>query len=213
MRAIVALLLIAVAPLAHAKCHPKGGDAADVAAARAAVASKCDCAGAATHDDYVSCAQTTAQAVLRKRSCLGAVVRCAVHSTCGMPGSVVCCRGRSHGRKRSMVLADADQCRPSRDKQPWCVSTSASTCDACDADNCTLCPNTHRRCFFGSGCCPGLTCVLTPPGHTGFCMDEGYCVGAGAACGLVPCCAGFLCSSSGYCEPKASTATTTTVPE
>src|SRR5262249_12427083 len=89
-----ALLLIALGAQRSAakKCAPTGADAADVAAARAAVEANCDCAGSSTHGAFVDCAADQAKATLTNPSCKGEVVKCAAHSTCGKPGFVTCCR-------------------------------------------------------------------------------------------------------------------------
>jgi hypothetical protein len=85
---VIAFSLLALtAPRSAAKCDPTGADAADVAAARAAVAANCDCAGAANHGTFVSCAAGQAKATLMNQSCKGFVVSGAAHSTCGPTGS------------------------------------------------------------------------------------------------------------------------------
>src|SRR5262245_60533101 len=76
---------------ALAACDPTGADATAIADARTEVAATCDCAGATSHRDYVSCSSQ----VLRGRvnlgqlgaGCRGFVQRCAVRSTCGKPGA------------------------------------------------------------------------------------------------------------------------------
>ena len=80
-----ALSLLALgAQRSAAKCDPPGADAADVAAARAAVEANCDCAGARNHGAFVSCA-TQLTARLRDVGLLtnterSAIQRCVAHA-------------------------------------------------------------------------------------------------------------------------------------
>src|SRR5438132_1394943 len=84
-------LLMSAGP-SYAKCDPTTDpDKSDIANARAAVAANCDCVGATTHGDYVSCAVQQANLVLVNPSCKGAVKKCAAHSACGKPTAVTCC--------------------------------------------------------------------------------------------------------------------------
>src|SRR5258705_8932495 len=87
-------LVLGAAASASAKCEPTvEPDRSDIATARAAVAANCDCAAAASHGAYVSCAAQQVEATLVNRSCRGHVKRCASRSTCGKkPGFVTCCR-------------------------------------------------------------------------------------------------------------------------
>lgn len=121
-------------PRAYAKCDPTGADAADVAAAQAAIAANCDCAGS-PHGAFVSCAAEQAKANLKNRSCQGAVVRCAARSTCGKPGFVACCRTSARGKTKCSTKSGADKCKAPKGGSA-CVSTHASCCDACTATGC-----------------------------------------------------------------------------
>src|SRR5262249_11732452 len=91
---LLAVLLVARTAAARGTCAPDGADAADVVAARAAIAVECACGTAVSHEVYVRCAARTARVALSSRRCLKALVRCAARSTCGTPGAVVCCRSR-----------------------------------------------------------------------------------------------------------------------
>src|SRR5262245_37716227 len=96
--AVAVSLVLLWAHRSDAKCDPAGADAADVAAARAAIAANCDCAGATNHGEYVSCATEQARNTLANQSCRGAVTKCAARSTCGKPGFVTCCRISQRGK-------------------------------------------------------------------------------------------------------------------
>jgi len=131
--------LLVAASGAEARCDAAGADAADVAAARAAIDASCDCAGAATHGAYVRCARAAARVALANRSCLGAVVRCAARSTCGKPGAVACCQTSAKGTTHASLKRNADLCRAPRGGSA-CVSPHASLCDACTAGGCATLP-------------------------------------------------------------------------
>lgn len=138
--AALALSLLAFTPQrGEAKCDPAGADAADVAAARAAVAANCDCAGAANHGAFVSCAAEQAKGLANK-SCRGAVVSCAAKSTCGKPGFVTCCRTKASGVTKCSTKSKADRCKPPKGGSA-CVGTLASCCDACTSSGCAGSPS------------------------------------------------------------------------
>jgi hypothetical protein len=81
-------------PAPSGRCFERPGDVCEVAAARAAVASQCDCAGAPDHATHVRCAGSVADASVADgrlaASCRKEVVRCASKSTCGRAGRVTC---------------------------------------------------------------------------------------------------------------------------
>ena len=94
--AVGAFSLIALgAERSAAQCDPGGADAADIAAAHAAINANCDCAGARNHGAYVSCAAHTSQATLANQRCQGAVVSCEAHSACGKGGTSSGCAAAS----------------------------------------------------------------------------------------------------------------------
>src|SRR5262245_57019921 len=113
-----------------AGCDPSGADAADVAAARAAVAANCDCTGAANHGAYVSCAAGQAKATLVNPSCKGAGVKCAAKSTCGKPGFVTCCRAKAGGETKCSTKSSASKSVPPKGGTA-CVGSFPSCSDAC----------------------------------------------------------------------------------
>jgi len=125
--------LCSTARFGFAMCDPAGADAADIAAARAAIAANCDCAGAPTHGAYVSCAAGQAQTTLVNKSCQGKVVRCAARSTCGKPGFVVCCRADAAGMLKCSTKSGCDHCMPP-DGGSACCSTETSCCGATGVD-------------------------------------------------------------------------------
>src|SRR3989441_1421265 len=111
----------------YAKCDPTTDpDKTDIANARAAVASNCDCAGALSHGAYVSCAVQQANLVLVNPSCRGAVKKCAAHSTCGKPTAVTCCLTTTKGTK-CKIKKDAAHCTAKQ----GIVGSCTSCCDAC----------------------------------------------------------------------------------
>ena len=125
--AFLALLVRAVP--SYAKCDPTADpDKTDIANARAAIATNCDCAGATTHGAYVSCAVQQANLVLVNPSCKGAVKKCAAHSTCGKPTAVTCCLTTTKGTK-CKIKKDAAHCTAKQGT----VGSCTSCCDACPA--------------------------------------------------------------------------------
>lgn len=130
---------------AEARCGDAPGDAAAVAAARAEVDTVCDCAGAATHGAYVSCAagvvNARAQADLLPRNCKGQVKRCAARSTCGKPGFVACCRTSARGKTRCSTKATAALCTAPPHGGTACAGTASSCCDACTESGCASSPS------------------------------------------------------------------------
>lgn len=143
MLARVVMTLIGVFMIgstAGAACDPAGADAADVAAARAAIEATCDCAGATKRSDYLRCARTTAKAALANKGCVGSVMRCVNKSTCGKPGAVACCTTNAKGVTKATIKSNASQCRAPRGGSA-CVSPFTSACDACSATGCAPTPS------------------------------------------------------------------------
>ena len=191
--------------VALAKCDPTGDpDKTDIASARAAVAANCDCAAAASHGAYVSCAALQANAVLVNVSCAGAVKRCAAHSTCGKPaGAVTCSVTRSTGTK-CKIKRDAGHCRA----PPGGTACVGSYTSCCDATGCvTTTTTTSTTTTTGPTSCgnnvidPGEVCdgtalgpCATPPFGGGFCGSPGFsnacrcCSNGGPYTALIGCC-------------------------
>src|SRR5262249_29527646 len=140
--ALCALLVSAVA--SHAGCDPTTEpDKSDIANARAAIAANCDCAGARTHGDYVSCATEQANMVLANKHCARSIKKCASRSTCGRPLAVTCCRTTSKGTKCT-IKKDAAHCTAKQGIVGACTSSSAA------------CPSPG-----GGPSCPGATSTTT----------------------------------------------------
>ena len=151
-------LAIAAARPGFASCGDRPGDVQAVADARADAAAECDCTAAASHTGYVDCVARVASAAARagrlRSHCRTPVVRCAVRSTCGRPGSVTCCRTRADGTRRCSVMSSAALCTaPSGGSA--CVGSEPSCCDACGAGSCT----------------PPTTTTTTPPPGCGSDLD------------------------------------------
>lgn len=78
-------------------CLDDPGDAAQVAAARAAIDSACDCFGAGSHGQYVSCASgivnDRADMAMLRTECKGRVKEMHAHSVCGKDSAGIGKRG------------------------------------------------------------------------------------------------------------------------
>ena len=127
------------APAPSGRCYERPGDVCEVAAARATVASECDCAGAPDHGTHVRCAAAVADATVAEGRLAGAcrkeVVRCASKSTCGRPDRTTCCRVGADGRRRCSIKREGAACPVPRDGAA-CLGTATSCCDACTAPVC-----------------------------------------------------------------------------
>lgn len=111
-----------------------------VSAARAAVASQCDCATASRRSGYVRCVrQAVAAEVAAGRlpaACSAGIVRCASQSTCGRPGAVTCYRTDATGATRCRIMRDATTCRAPRSGTAT-VGTTSSCCDPRTVEGCS----------------------------------------------------------------------------
>jgi len=167
---LIVVVVLATARLSFAACGDDPGDAAAVAAARAAVDAACPCAAAASRGAYVSCARGTlaAQSGLRP-GCRSSVARCFAKSTCGRPGAVTCCRRPPAGDVyRCSIKPSADRCMPGPGGSA-CVGVFESCCDACGVGGCVpgttttsttlpnACEGTYPAC--GGNCPPGTFCA------------------------------------------------------
>ena len=209
--ALAFLPLLVGARLGLATCDPSiEPDRSDVANARTAVATVCDCEGAAAHRDYVRCAADQAAATLVNKGCTGVVKRCASKSTCGKPGYVACCRTRRSGQTSCALKRTAARCVAPNGGSA-CVGAVPSCCDACVAGGCSATTTTTSS--------TSTTSTLVPPpcgpqaGGTcgGTCtslFDECVADPVTSACGCVlgPCRAiGGIGSCGGSCtDPRAS---------
>jgi hypothetical protein len=216
-------LLVASAGPAIARCDPATDpDKSDIANARAAVAANCDCAGAASHGAYVSCAAQQVDATLVNRSCRGYVKKCAGHSTCGKkPGFVTCCRTKN-GKTTCSIARDAASCTAKGGTAGAC----SSCCDACPAPGSgASCPATTSTVSVttttsagGTQCClrtvtcgPFDTCQVMTPSEcvanggfnvgAGDCSSPSACANATTTTPPFACCYGDnQCVNTGFCE-------------
>ncbi|TMA36263.1 MAG: hypothetical protein E6J75_10975 [Deltaproteobacteria bacterium] len=186
-------LVITAAQPGLPACGDRPGDTQAVADARAVVATRCDCAAAASHASYVDCVARAANAEARagrlRPQCRAAVVRCAARSTCGRPRLVTCCRTRADGARRCSLRGGAAECTAPPGGSA-CSSSEASCCDACGVGSCaaatatttTLPPGcgSDLDCDDGNGCTEDR-CL------DGKCQHQCLCVGPG---GSVSCCPG-----------------------
>lgn len=132
----VMALLFSLPPRAAAddgECRGSHGRAA-VADALAAAEAQCNCGGAQSNGDFVSCvaevARQRANAHQLPNQCRGRVQECAAQSTCGRPGAVTCCRTDSSGVSHCSIKSDASEC-DAPDGGSVCTSTFPSCCTAC----------------------------------------------------------------------------------
>src|SRR6185503_1458083 len=192
-------------------CGDQPGDAAQVAAVRADVESRCPCAAATSRADHVACVagvagEAVASGQLRRR-CRSAVVRCAMRSTCGRPGFVTCCRTTADGDRKCRIRSSSESCTAPPGGTA-CVGDQPSCCDACATGTCAPTSTTLPRkscsadtdCDDGNGCsedrcrsgvCTHLCLCVGPAG--GFTC----CPGPAAECGPVwfPTCGDPVCST------------------
>ena len=130
------LVALVSATLAHAKCNPDAEpDKSDIANARAAVAAHCPCTPIKLPGGYASCAVKQANLVLANKSCRAFIKGCALHSTCGKPGFVTCCRTTKKGTAKCEIKSSTTKCVPPKGGTA-CVASHASCCDACANGTC-----------------------------------------------------------------------------
>jgi hypothetical protein len=185
LSACLGLSLVLAARTAIARCDPTTDpDKSDIGNARAAVAANCECAGAASHGAYVSCAAQQIDATLVNHRCRGRAKKCAAQSACGKPGKGTCCRTKN-GKSKCTVTTGA-----SCTKRGGAFGSCASCCDACPLP--------------GSGpSCASIQCCLP----TGTCTFDCQLVDL-AACNA----AGGFPQGPGTCGPGACDHTTTSTP-
>lgn len=132
---LVARLTFPTCAWARPRC-----DSAAALAARQAVDTSCSC-GAGSHGDFASCAVRVVADLIRHGalapSCATPLRRCAVHSTCGRPGRVACCR--TTPRHASVCkITTAARCAA----QGGCAGAGTSCCETCGLDGCASAPST-----------------------------------------------------------------------
>jgi hypothetical protein len=129
---------------AQARCGDAPGDAAALAAARAAVQTSCGCpTTAGSRAGFLSCARGVAAnrvaAGLLPGSCRASVMKCANKSTCGKPGALSCCRTNRFGQTSCSIVGNAARCKAPVGGSA-CVGQFSSCCDACTATGCRPTP-------------------------------------------------------------------------
>lgn len=209
------VLGFAATQTALAKCGDVAGDAAAVAAARAQVASDCNCAGAPKHGEYVRCAAAVAtlraaQGILPPQ-CKGAGRQCAARSTCGRPGAVTCCRTGPTGVTKCSIKSSAASCTAPNGGAA-CVGPFPSCCDACTGTGCVTTTTTTTSTTTTST--SPTPCGSTFPACNGSCGPGAQCwpeefPGIGCQClpgGVTPCIGsqypecGGTCPAGGACQ-------------
>jgi hypothetical protein len=128
---IVSLLLTVAVP-AGSKPPAHVCEATALATAMQAVAAVCPCDTAANHGQYVSCAVGVIRQQLKSAAlswdCRRPVLSAVVHSTCGKPNFVTCCRTRGQASTCS-IRRTAAGCVATG----GCVGATTSCMDACTA--------------------------------------------------------------------------------
>ena len=205
-------VVLASCSVVLAKCDPTADpDKSDIANARAAIAASCDCAGAASHGAYVSCAVQQANATLVNKGCAGAVKRCAARSTCGKPGAVTCCVTKTTGTKCT-IKRDAGHCTGGAGGTA-CVGNYASCCDACSSTGCVTTTTTTTIPVCGDGVVnqPSEQCDGTAGLGTASCplpSPVAGCFPPGSSEECTCCTNGDRCQAFGTtlrcCDPEAS---------
>jgi hypothetical protein len=199
LRTLLAIaLLLVVSGTSASACDPYGSDAAVVEQARQAVSASCGCDAAPSPGAYRDCVVAVLGSLRTAgtltRSCYAHALRFETNSTCGRPGTVVCCRqGDSIESVGVSVLRPAGRCAPGRE-QP--VAHRAEGClvgarsRIVDPDRCG-----DGRLTEGEQCDPpdGTTCSAwcascAPSADSGAirtlaCLDGGSAVGVAASQG------------------------------
>jgi len=200
--AVTLVVSLACARAAAGACGERTGDWEAVAATRATASTRCDCAAATGHGAYVRCVVAVAAEAIDagalRRACRANVVRCAVRSTCGRPGTVACCRSTAAGADRCR-LVDPSRCTPSAGGGA-CIASVASCCDACADASCTPVTTSTtttvptKACAVDTDCDDGNGCSVDRC-VGGTCRHECVCVGPA---GGVSCCPG----PAAQCGPR-----------
>ena len=219
-------LLVALPAPAFARCDPATlPDKPNFEKAREAVAANCDCAGAASHGDYVRCARQQAEAVLLNRGCVGRIKKCASKSICGKPGWITCCVRTKNGESKCKRTRSAASCEAKGGTAGACTSC----CDACPdpgtGPSCstststttttTTTPTTgaEQCCLQETACGDYHICRLMPRDECGaahgISIGVGTCSGSGGSpCNVVTttttppsaCCIGTACTEQMACQ-------------
>jgi hypothetical protein len=114
-------------------------DRAAVTAATAAAQAECNCSTAASHKDFVICAErvtkTRKAGGMLPAQCVNEANRCAKRSTCGRPGAVTCCRTNQQGRTKCFIKRSAGECIAPPNGTAT-MGGCASCCQSCGEGTC-----------------------------------------------------------------------------
>lgn len=151
-----------VAPAAWAAACDEVANEAAIAAARAAVASSCDCAAATKVAEWRRCVRDVLDPLVAdgaiSPACQRLVRRIEQRSTCGRPGRVVCCVTLPSGRTVAR-MRPAGRCTAPRNGS-FCESPLPHLDDACTETGCNVPTCGNGVVETGEGCDPpdGTTC-------------------------------------------------------
>jgi len=155
--ALVTSLLLGHAAPSAGRCDPEGAASA-LASTEKAVRDGCDCAGAASHRDYLGCARGIVRGEVAAgrlpASCRAEAQRYAARSTCGRAAAVSCCLSLPDSPWwRGTLRRSAGQCRSPGGA---CVSTLPHLADACGESGCrsTVCGDGQISYVEGEDCDP-----------------------------------------------------------
>lgn len=171
-------------PAAAAPCAPAGADATALHAVWDAMDAACPCATATTRRTYVACATTVAKGAVTggtlPAACKKTARTRATLSTCGRPGTAVCCRTTSNGTVKGKIVGSPARCTAPAGGQA-CIASRTNVTDGCSAAGCVTCGNGVIE--------PGEACE--PPG-------VGNCT---ADCQLPATCGNGVVEPGEACEP------------
>ena len=123
-----------------------------VADVLAQIGAQCDCAGAATHGLYVRCAGPIIRsATAASRVCRRALKKYVVTTTCGRPGSVICCNWR--GINESGVGGVCNVQPSAEGCHGWVAARAQGIACPVSAPGCNDCPPPDLVACNGSGFC------------------------------------------------------------
>ena len=129
--AIAALTLgvVALPARSYANCASDDPSGALRAAARMDVVTNCNCAGAVNHGAYVKCSagRLKNNNPSLPKSCRGKVQKCAAKSTCGKPGTIICCKKNAAGKATCAAKKDCSHC-VAPNGGSMCCSQNTSCC-------------------------------------------------------------------------------------
>ncbi len=146
---------------AAAVCDVAGADAIVLQATWNAMDSTCSCVTATDHRSYTKCAngvvKTRFVAGQLPAGCRSVARHRASQSTCGRPGSAVCCR-TTGTRIRGRIVRSPGLCK-STATTTACLATPSNVVEGCPASGCSQCGNGVLDA--GEQCEPSLTPACT----------------------------------------------------